>query len=245
MEILFPDEEKRTDAKSSIDQYEGFLTVYSRGGQVPIEFDYIDYIKCVGCQGGNAYKVASHPIIIEFDGTIGYNFPVDGRIHAREVCPSSDRGAMDILFPEEEKRVRAKSSIDQYVGFISVYERGGWSPIEFDFIDYIKCVDCQGGNKYEVATHPIIIEFDDTIGYNFPIGECLYLTDEYPMFDQGRTELMPLPDFMGDGFYEAYRDSEEIINFDNAALGIRNNQRLKIGQDYYLGSDILPADDGE
>lgn len=152
---------------------------------------------------------------------------------------------MEILFPDEEKRIDTKSSIDQYRGFIATYERGGWAPIEFDYIDYIKCIDCQGGDKYEVATHPIIIEFDDDIGYNFPIGECSYITDEYLKFDQSRLELLPLPECMGDGFYEAYKDGEEIVNADDTAVGIRNNYRLKIGQDYYLGSDILPADDRE
>ena len=152
---------------------------------------------------------------------------------------------MEILFPDEEKRIDTKSSIDQYRGFIATYERGGWAPIEFDYIDYIKCIGCQDGDKYEVVTHPIIIEFDDEIGYNFPIGECSYITDEYPKFDQSRVDLEPLPEWMGDGFYEAYKDGEEIVNFDDGALGIRNNFRLKVGQDYYLGYDILPADDGE
>lgn len=150
---------------------------------------------------------------------------------------------MKILFPDEEKRVETKSSIDQYSKFIATYERGGWTPIEFDFVDYIKCVGCEGGDKYEVKTHPIIIEFDDKIGYNFPIGECSIVTDEYPVFDQDRVELLPIPEGMGDGFYEAYKGDSEIVNFDDAALGTRNRYRLKIGQDYYLATKILPAGD--
>ena len=98
---------------------------------------------------------------------------------------------MNILFPDEEKRIDAKSSIDQYRGFIATYERGGWAPIEFDFIDYIKCIDCQGGDKYEVNTHPIIIEFDDNIGYNFPIDGCSYTTDDYLKFDRNRNAPPP------------------------------------------------------
>lgn len=149
---------------------------------------------------------------------------------------------MNILFPDEEKRIDAKSSIDQYRGFIATYERGGWSPIEFDFIDYIKCIGCQGGDKYEVATHPIIIEFDDEIGYNFPIGECSYVTDDYLKFDRTGTEMLPLPECMGDGFYESAKEGEEIVNFENGATGVRNDYRLKIGQDYYLAADLLPGD---
>ena len=151
---------------------------------------------------------------------------------------------MEILFPSEEKRVRTHSSIDQYSKFIATYERGGWTPIEFDFIDYIKCIGCEGGDKYEVVTHPVIIEFDDAIGYNFPIGSCEYIDDEYPKFDRNGTELLPLPECFGDGFYERALDGEEIINFDNGtALGIRNNYRLKVGKDYYLADEVLPAEE--
>lgn len=150
---------------------------------------------------------------------------------------------MEVLFPSEEKRIKTLSSIDQYSKFIATYERGGWAPIEFDFIDYIKCIGCEGGDKYEVVTHPVIIEFDDAIGYRFPIGECSITTDDYLKFDRNGTELLPLPECMGDGFYERALNGEEIINFDDSALGIRNNYKLKIGQDYYLADEILPAAD--
>lgn len=150
---------------------------------------------------------------------------------------------MEVLFPSEEKRIKTLSSIDQYSKFIATYERGGWAPIEFDFIDYIKCIGCEGGDKYEVVTHPVVIEFDDSIGYNFPIGECDFITDDYLKFDRNGTELLPLPECMGDGFYERALNGEEIINFDDSALGVRNNYKLKIGQDYYLADEILPAAD--
>lgn len=152
---------------------------------------------------------------------------------------------MEILFPDEEKRVKILSSIDQYSKFIATYERGGWTPIEFDHLDYIECIDCQGGDKYKVVTHPIIIEFDDVIGYHFPIGECHITEDEYPLFDQHRVEYEELPECMGDGFYRTYKGDKEIVNFDDAGLGTRNNYRLKIGQDYYLAKEFLPADDRE
>ena len=152
---------------------------------------------------------------------------------------------MEILFSDEERRVRVHSSIDQYSKFIATYERGGWTPIEFDFIDYIECVGCKGGDKYRVVTHPVIIEFDDKIGYHFPIGECCVIADEYLKFDRMGTELLPLPECMGDGFYESVKDGEEIINFDDAALGVRNKYRLRVGQDYFLAEKFLPADDGK
>ena len=151
---------------------------------------------------------------------------------------------MEVLFPSEEKRIKTLSSIDQYSKFIATYERGGWAPIEFDFIDYIKCIGCEGGDKYEVVTHPVVIEFDDSIGYNFPIGECDFITDDYLKFDRNGTELLPLPECMGDGFYERALNGEEIINFDDeTALGTRNKYRLKVGKDYYLADEVLQAEE--
>lgn len=142
---------------------------------------------------------------------------------------------MEILKAEDGRKILTKSSIDQYRGFIATYERGGWTPIQFDQLDYIDCD--------KVVSHPVIIEFADEIGYNFPIGECEYTTDDYMKFDREETELRPLPECLGDGFYEAFVDEEDIVNFDDSALGTRNNYRLKIGQDYYISEEILPAGD--
>ena len=153
---------------------------------------------------------------------------------------------MKVLFPNEERRTTTHSSIDQYHKFIATYERGGWTPIEFDQLDYIECIGCEGGDKYRAVSHPVIIEFDDKIGYHFPIGECGYTADDYVMFDRDETELLPLPEFYGDGFYESHYKGEVIPNFDDGtATGVRNNYRLKIGMDYTLANDILPADDPE
>lgn len=148
---------------------------------------------------------------------------------------------MEILFSSEKPSVKSHSSIDQYHKYIATYERGGWTPIEFDYIDYIECVDCAGGDKYKVVSHPIIIEFGDNIGYHFPIGECEITSDDYLRLDRDETELLPLPEFYGSGFYEAHDKSEVIPNFDDGtALGIRNNYKLKIGQDYYIADEFLP-----
>lgn len=153
---------------------------------------------------------------------------------------------MDILFANEERRTKNLSSIDQYRKFISTYERGGWAPIEFDQLDYIECIGCEGGDKYRVVSHPVIIEFGDNIGYDFPIDECGFTTDDYLMLDKDETELLPLPEFYGDGFYESHEKSNVIPNFDDGSgLGIRNNYRLKIGTDYTLANDFLPADEKE
>lgn len=137
------------------------------------------------------------------------------------------------MIPHSDTRdIDTLSSIDQYRGFLSVYERGGQTPIQFDFLDYIDCD--------KVVSHPVIIEFSDNIGYNFPIDECEYTTDDYLMFNRRETEMRVLPECIGEGFYEAYVNDDEIINFSDSGLGTHNTYKLKIGQDYYLAKKFLP-----
>ena len=143
-----------------------------------------------------------------------------------------------ILFHSDDRRVHAHSSIDQFSKFIATYERGGWTPIEFDCLDYIDCD--------KVVSHPVIIEFDDELGYYFPIDECEFETDEVVMFEQRGVVLKELPECMGEGFYQEYEEGEQIINFDNGtSLSTRNKYHLRIGTDYLLSDEFLPADDAE
>lgn len=151
---------------------------------------------------------------------------------------------MKVLFHEDDPKVKVHSSIDQYKGFFAAYERGGETPIEFDYIDYVKCVG-QCGER-TIVSHPVILEYGDSLGYNFPIYECEYTTDDYPTYDREVVETRVLPEEYGEGFYEAYDKSQAIINDDDGgALGIRNNYKLKIGTDYYRTDKILPHDDIE
>lgn len=143
-----------------------------------------------------------------------------------------------ILFHDDDVKVHVHSSIDQFSKFIATYERGGWTPIEFDHLDYIDCD--------KVVSHPVIIEFDDDLGYYFPIDECEFETNDYPLFDQRGVVLRELPECMGEGFYQAFEDNEVIINFDDGtALSTRNKQHLKIGTHYWLADSFLEPDDGE
>lgn len=145
---------------------------------------------------------------------------------------------MDILIHDDDRRVHAHSSIDQFSKFIATYERGGWTPIRFDYLDYIDCD--------KPVSHPVIIEFDDKLGYYFPIDECEFETDEYILPETASVVIRELPECMGEGFFQAYDKSQEIINFDDgSALGTHNRYKLKIGTHYWLADDILPADDPE
>lgn len=145
---------------------------------------------------------------------------------------------LEVLYHDDDRKVHAHSSIDQFSKFIATYERGGWTPIEFDYLDYIDCD--------KVVSHPVIIEFDDQIGYYFPIDECEFETDEVLLMDTQGLVLKELPECYGEGFYQDWEDGQEIINFDNnTSLGTHNKQHLRIGTHYWLADEILPADDAE
>lgn len=146
--------------------------------------------------------------------------------------------SIPVLFHDDDRKVHAHSSIDQFSKFIATYERGGWTPIEFDYLDY---VDCD-----HVVSHPVIIEFDDKLGYYFPIDECEFETDDVLLMEQRGIVLHELPECMGEGFYQAWEDNDVIINFDNnTSLSTRNKCHLRIGVDYLLAEDFLPSDDVE
>lgn len=227
MKTLFSEDEAPIKVPTPNEINCNFVSAYIAGDYIPIEFDHLDYIECIDCAKGGKYRVVSHPIIVEF-----------GTQEEEERIP--------LLFSREENKVSVHSSIDQYRKFIATYERGGWTPIEFDYLDYVECIGCDGKDRFHPVTHPVVIEFGDEIGYNFPIDEYEYTTDDYLKMDRKEVVLLPLPEFYGDGFYEAYEDGETITNFDDGnAMGVRNDYSLKIGQDYYLADEILPADDEE
>lgn len=145
---------------------------------------------------------------------------------------------MEILPPDEEITVRRHSSIDQYKGFLSIYHKGGYTPIQFDMIDGITC------NK--IHHHPIIISYGDDIGYHYQDAECTYASDDYILFDKKTTELVTLPCANGGQgeFYERHIDGHTFVNFDNdTSFGTHNEKRLRIGTDYLLADEKLPAVD--
>lgn len=230
MKVLFSEDDSELRAGFPKEDYRDFLSVYRGGDYIPIEFDHLDYIECIDCAKGGKYRAVSHPVIIQF---------------GEEDLQGADQD-VDILFSEDEKKFTTYSSIDQYRKYIATYERGGWTPIEFDYLDYIECVGCEGKDRLRPVSHPVIIEFDDKIGYHFPIGEYEYTTDDYMKFDRDEVILLPLPEFYGEGFYQRREQGEVIPNFDDGSgLGTRNNIRLRIGMGYVLANEFLPADDPE
>lgn len=67
-QTLYPDEkEDSVKRHSSIDQFDGFLSVYKKGGLAPLVFDQLDGITCE--------TIKTHPVVISFTDDVGYTFP--------------------------------------------------------------------------------------------------------------------------------------------------------------------------
>ena len=143
--------------------------------------------------------------------------------------------AREMLYPDEKPQVSRRSSLEQYKGFLSTMIRGGWSPIVFDQLDGINCET--------VKSHPVIISWGNDIGYEYSDGECHYASDHFVYTDKEGVEQVVLPTCMGgDGeMYLKYVNKNSFINFDNASLGVHNTKTLRVGLDYSLASETLPA----
>lgn len=141
-----------------------------------------------------------------------------------------------ILYPNENADgARRQSSIDQFRGFLSVWKQGGWAPVVFDQLDGITCET--------VKTHPIVIDLtEDSLGYVYPEGKCVYFSDKYIYFDKEGVEQKLLPAcFGGEGeWYDSYIKSSSFVVFDDASAGVHNEKRLRVGLDYVKCKETLP-----
>lgn len=143
-----------------------------------------------------------------------------------------------VLYPDEKPQVHRHSSLEQYKGFLSVMSRGGWNPIVFDQLDGINCET--------VISHPVIISWGGDIGYHFPETRCSYTSEKFIYLDKQGIEQKILPECMGGSgeFYEQFIKSNIFVNFDDeSSLGVANTQELRIGLDYCLADETLPAVD--
>lgn len=147
--------------------------------------------------------------------------------------------AYSMLYPDEgDEKVKRKSSIDQFRGFLSVMTKGGWTPIVFEQLDGITCD--------HIRSHPVIISLGDDIGYVFPEAHCSYTSDKFIHFDKEAVEQKPLPScFGGRGeWYQEYVRKDTFINFDGAdggsSVGTHNQTTLRVGLDYVKADETLP-----
>lgn len=147
--------------------------------------------------------------------------------------------AFDILYPDEKNdQVHRHSSIDQFGDFLSVMVKGGWAPIVFDQLDGINCET--------IISHPVIISWNDSIGYVFPEAHCTYASDHFVTADKQTIETAVLPSCFGENgdFYEYWTDKRTFINFDGDAggssVGVHNQTTLRIGLSYVKADESLP-----
>lgn len=147
--------------------------------------------------------------------------------------------AFDILYPDEKNdQVHRHSSIDQFGDFLSVMVKGGWAPIVFDQLDGINC--------QTIISHPVIISWNDSIGYVFPEAHCTYASDHFVTADKEGVEEKVLPECFGEGgeFYYEYIKSNSFVNFSNdSSVGAHNEKRLRTGLSYVLADKNLPPAD--
>ena len=142
----------------------------------------------------------------------------------------------DMLYPDEKPMVKRLSSIDQFRDFLSVMTKGGWTPIVFDQLDGIKCET--------IFSHPVILSFNNDIGYVFPEAHCSYASDKFVYFDKEGVEHKLLPECMGGKgeFFDFYTKSFHFVNFDGSSVGTHNRLNLRVGLDYVLSDETLPAE---
>lgn len=91
--ILYPTNDAQVHRHSSIDQFEGFLSVMKKGGWAPIVFDQLDGINCE--------DIVSHPVIISWSNDIGYVFPEAHCSYASDHFVYTDKeGVEQKILPE-------------------------------------------------------------------------------------------------------------------------------------------------
>lgn len=135
-----------------------------------------------------------------------------------------------------DSAVKRHSSADQFASCPLTVMKGGIPiPISFDVIDYISC------NR--VVSHRAILGNPDDIGYNFPMMFTKKATDVYAVYDKAGVVTKQLPAWAGEGFYKEVQSGKSLLTADTNALGVHNVEHLRIGLDYVLAEQTLPASD--
>lgn len=142
---------------------------------------------------------------------------------------------LQILEPDEPRVLERKSSIYQHGDLLSVMKRGEWCPIVFDTIDGISCG--------KIKSHKIAIGWGNGLGYTMPVKTCRYLSDTYLTYYKDEIVEKPLPSYYGLGMYEDHIRERVVTNIGDQALGVRQETILRIGEDYFVSTDMLASDD--
>lgn len=130
--------------------------------------------------------------------------------------------AITVLLSDDKPTVHYHSSISQHRGKLSVLQRGEWVPISYDVLDSINC-------ETGIKSHRAVVTDGDDIGFDFPVGEDIALSEYYLLHNYDIDEYgFPLC---------AY------VKSDCNPLGDQNKQCLRIGLNYAIADDTLEPDD--
>ena len=107
MEILKSSDDRQVERKSSIDQYQNFLSVFRQGGWIPISYDVLESITCDGA--------ISHPAIMTDDlNWNGYHYPVAVCRKIRNQYLVSDRKGVELKdLPEWQGKGQYQQYVDE------------------------------------------------------------------------------------------------------------------------------------
>lgn len=145
----------------------------------------------------------------------------------------------EILYPDETAQVHRRSSAGQFSNFLSVMKDGTWSPVVFNQLDGIRCET--------VKSHPIILELRPTLGYIYPEKRCVFVKDDLVSYAKEGVEEKLLPEEFGgtgDEWYQEAIDEESLVGLaGDTPLGLHTEQVTRVGLDYVVSDETLPAVD--
>lgn len=133
----------------------------------------------------------------------------------------------------DDHKLERKASNLQFKDFLSVWKGNEWVPISFDTLE--------GKDCDKIITRKAVLTDKPYIGYKFPVKSCRYVSESYLLSDQRGKELKALPEYYGTGFYESYYDRNVFVNAHNGALGMKDDITLRVGLDYVVAKESLPA----
>ena len=140
---------------------------------------------------------------------------------------------MEILESCDKPQVKYHSSISQHKNTLCVMKKNEWCPIAFDSIDYIDCD--------HIGSHRACVTDGDDIGFHYDVKNCKVITRNYLYHDRNQVVLKTLPEWFGSGYYEDVLTGQAFVNADNGALGTENLLNLRIGLNYAIADEMLPA----
>lgn len=143
---------------------------------------------------------------------------------------------MEILLNSDERRVEEHSSIHQFSHFLAVHKQGEYVPISFDILETARCA--------EIKSHRAILTDDKRWnGYFYPVATCTKHSQDVVFGDHQGVGERPLPPCQGKGNYLTFVNENQAVHDKVEFLGVKNKVRYRVGLNYYLAKETLPAKD--